>query len=229
MRAATLHTMRITLSTGTPAELARPDGNGEPSRGLVLLPDIGGLRPLFDEHCRRLAQDNGWVVCAPEPFPGRESMTLEERLATVGELDDTTVLADVVAAADATGCAHVSITGFCMGGMYTLKAAGLGRFDAAVAFYGMIHVPAQWQSPTQGDPLAAASAPGACPVLAVIGADDIWTPPADVDELEASGIRVVRYEGAEHGFVHDPDRPAHRPDDAADAWRQAVAFLGSGR
>jgi hypothetical protein len=25
--------------------------------------------------------------------------------------------------------------------------------------------------------------------------------------------------------VHDPARPAHRPDDAADAWAKAFAFL----
>ena len=45
---------------------------------------------------------------------------------------------------------------------------------------------------------------------------------AKAEELRAE---VVRYEGAEHGFVHDPGRPAHRPDDAADAWRRAIAFL----
>jgi dienelactone hydrolase len=39
------------------------------------------------------------------------------------------------------------------------------------------------------------------------------------------GVEVVRYEGAEHGFVHDPARPTHRPADAADAWARALAFL----
>jgi carboxymethylenebutenolidase len=51
-------------------------------------------------------------------------------------------------------------------------------------------------------------------------------PPADADALEAAKVEVVRYEGADHGFVHDPTRPAHRPDDAADAWRRVLAFLG---
>jgi len=35
----------------------------------------------------------------------------------------------------------------------------------------------------------------------------------------------VRYEGADHGFVHDDTRPTHRAEDAADAWRRAIAFL----
>ena len=42
---------------------------------------------------------------------------------------------------------------------------------------------------------------------------------------EAAGVTVLRYEGADHGFVHDPSRPAHRAEDAADAWQQAIAFL----
>ena len=52
--------MRITLPSGTPAELATPAD--PPARGLVVVPDIGGLRPLFDEHVDRLAADTGWAV-----------------------------------------------------------------------------------------------------------------------------------------------------------------------
>jgi carboxymethylenebutenolidase len=64
-------------------------------------------------------------------------------------------------------------------------------------------------------------------VLAIIGGRDHFTPPADVDDLEATGATVVRYPGGEHGFVHDPSRPTHRADDAADAWARAVTFLAS--
>ena len=78
--------MRITLPSGTPAELARPERAS--GLGVALHPDIGGLRPLFDDLCARLAAEQGWTVCAPEPFPGREAMTLEERMAAVAGLDD---------------------------------------------------------------------------------------------------------------------------------------------
>ena len=37
--------------------------------------------------------------------------------------------------------------------------------------------------------------------------------------------RQPAYEGAEHGFVHDPTRPAHRADDAADAWDRVLTWL----
>jgi carboxymethylenebutenolidase len=62
-------------------------------------------------------------------------------------------------------------------------------------------------------------------VLAIVGTEDHYTPPADVEELKASGVQVVEYDGAGHGFVHDPARPAHRPDDAADAWARFHAHL----
>lgn len=222
--------MRITLPSGTPAILTRPATPADvadpvaPTRGVVLAPDIGGLRPLFDGLCQRLSDDHGWVVCAPEPWPGQEDLDLEARLAGVGHLDDTAKLADLVAAADATEADPVAVMGFCMGGMYTLKAAGTGRFDRAAAFYGMIRIPEQWQSATQGEPLDAL-ARGACPVLAFVGTDDPWTPPADVDALEATGADVVRYAGAEHGFIHDDSRPGHRADYAADAWRRLASFF----
>ena len=144
--------MRITLPSGTPAEIARPDGAAD--RGLVVIPDIGSLRPLFDDHVARLAAENGWVVCAFELWGGRDDLpTLEDRLAAGGSLDDERVLGDAVAAADATGVEPVGVMGFCMGGMYALKAAGTGRFARAVSFYGMGRVPEMWQSPTQGEPL----------------------------------------------------------------------------
>ncbi len=214
--------MRIELSTGTSAELARVEGA---DRGLVLIPDLMGLRPLFDDHVARLAAEQGWTVCAPQVFPGREDLVAEERMAAVCELIDHQVLADVSAAADATECETVVIAGFCMGGMYTIKAAVTGRFHRAAAFYGMIRLPEHWKGPGQGEPLDLLAAGNPCPLLAIIGTEDPFTPPADVAALEAAGAQVVSYEGADHGFVHDPVRPAHRPDDAADAWARVIEFL----
>jgi carboxymethylenebutenolidase len=217
--------MRITLPSGTPAEIAHPPGDAD--HGLVVIPDVGGLRPLFDDHVARLAAENGWVVCAFELWPGREHdlPDLSDRLAAGGTLDDDRVLGDAMAAADATGCADVGVIGFCMGGMYALKAAGTGRFGRAASFYGMARVPEMWRSPTQGEPLDALASPTRCPTLVIAGTVDPWLPPDDLDALEAVGVEVVRYEGADHGFVHAPERAAHRPGDAADAWRRVLAHL----
>jgi carboxymethylenebutenolidase len=217
--------VRIELPTGTPAELARPDGS--PTRGLVVAPDVMGLRRLFDELVARLATENGWVVCAPEPFPGQESLPLDRRMGAVASLHDDRQVGDLVAAADACEVEPVGILGFCMGGMYAMKAVASGRFDRAAPFYGMIRLPAGWEGPGQQHAIdVLAAAPGsAARVLAVVGTADPYTPANDVDDLAALGAAVVRYDGAEHGFVHDPARPAHRADDAADAWRRVLAWL----
>lgn len=220
--------MRVTLPSGTAAELARPADGRPPTRGLVILADIGGLRPLFVDHAQRIADEQGWAVCVFEPWPDPAAVpTLEERLSQVGSLTDEHMLGNAMAAADLCDVEPVGVTGFCMGGMFTLKAAGTGRFHRAVAFYGIIRLPEVWRGGGQSEPLDALASPQRCPTLAIIGTADPWTPPEDVEALEVLGVTVVRYEGADHGFAHDATRPAHRPDDAADAWQRALAFLGS--
>jgi len=221
--------MRIELPSGTPGELAVPDV--APRRGLVLAPDIMGLRPLFDEMCARLAAEHAWAVCAPEPFPGRVETPVEERLELVRTLNDDQQVGDLVAAAgalrDRAEVMSIGVLGFCMGGMYALKSADSGAFDKVVSFYGMIRVPERFRGPGHREPLDAVRAPGAAPVLALVGGIDAFTPTDDIDALEAAGATVVRYPEADHGFVHDASRPTHRADDAADAWRRAVEFLAS--
>lgn len=216
--------MRIELANGTPAERARP-ATGDVYQGLVLCPDIMGLRPLFDTMAQRLADDNGWVVVAPEPFAGRDDLSLAERMDSVGDFDDLAVLATLQHAADATGMHQVGILGFCLGGMWALKASMTGRFHRSVSFYGMIRMPEQWRSPTQADAIDFLTAPGACPVLQLVGSEDPFVPMTDIADLQAADAGVVIYEGADHGFVHDDTRPSHRPADAADAWTRAIAFL----
>lgn len=220
--------MDTTLPSGTAAHVVRPDGA---DRGLVVVPDIWGLRPLFTQLCHDLSARTGWAVGCFEPFPGLDLPTTQDadglaaRGAALRELSDDALLADAVAAADATGCDRAGLIGFCMGGMYALKSSATGRFDRVAAFYGMIRVPDGWAGPGQGQPLDALARRGDCDVMAVVGTADGWTPPDDVAALEDAGVHVVRYEGADHGFVHDPSRPTHRPDDAADAWDRVLAFL----
>lgn len=215
------------LTSGTAVELVRPEGA---TVGLVVVPDIMGLRPLFDGHVARLSSETGWAVAAFEVFPGQESMPVEERLAAMPSMADERWVTDAVATANLLDVAGpVGILGFCMGGMVTMKAVATGRFHRAVPFYGMIRNPTDWgggRGPN-GDAIDALSAvPGSAErVLAIIGTADPYTPPEHVAELEAAGATVVRYEGAEHGFVHDGARPAHRAEAAADAWHRAIEWL----
>jgi carboxymethylenebutenolidase len=196
--------------------------------GLVITPDIFGLRPLFDDHVSRFARDWNMSVIAVEPFPGKEEQLgadVEKRFAAVPDIRDDDHLRDLEMAADELGTARVGLLGFCMGGMYCFKAARSNRFDRIASFYGMISLPDAWKSPHQGEPLQMLSAGHADRVLAIIGAKDSYTPPADVDKLRATGAVVQVYHEAEHGFAHDVSRPAHRASDAADAFSRTEQWL----
>ena len=216
--------MRITLPSGTPAEIVRSD---DPAAiGLVIAPDIFGLRPLFDDHVARLSAEWGMTVCAVEPFPGQDlGPDVEPRFAAMSAVDDDLELRDLLEAADATGCSTVALLGFCMGGMYCFKAARSERFAAIVAFYGMIRLPAAWAGPGQGEPLAHLLSGHPDRVLAVLGDQDSYTPAPDIDALADSGVTCVVYPGAEHGFAHDASRPTHRAADAADAFGRAREWI----
>lgn len=224
--------MELTLPNGTPAVVELVE---DADRGLVIVPDLWGLRPLFADMCRDLSQRTGWSVVAIEPFPGQDlpgadaADGFDARSVALRSTSDERLLADAIAAADATGCEHVGLIGFCMGGMYALKGASTGRFDRVAGFYGMIRVPEAWSGPGQGHALdAVGTRADHVQVMAVVGGVDAWTPPDDVAALEAAGATVLRYPDADHGFVHDASRPAHRAEDAADAWERVLRFLADG-
>jgi carboxymethylenebutenolidase len=227
--------MLVVDGNDVPIIHARPDGM--PRAGIVLHPDIMGLRPLFEDMVRRIAT-HGFAVVAIEPYAhvGEEHRgDVEHRMAAAKLLDDDVQLADFDAAANLLvvedDVTRVSMLGFCMGGYYTFKAAASGRFDAAVAFYGMLRTPEGWRGDTpRTDPLDVAAE--MCPTLAIFGTNDSFVPMADIEALrdawkERDDCEIIVVEGAEHGFVHAPDRPVHRPDDAATLWARALDWLAA--
>lgn len=216
--------MRITLPSGTPAELHTVDN---PRMGMVIACDIWGLRPLYDDMVRNLAGQWQMSVIAVEPFPGLDLPPddMAPRAAAIPELDDNANLRDLEEAADVLGTAVTGLIGYCLGGMYCFKAARSTRFARIVPFYGMITIPEAWRSPTQVEPLEHIANGDASKVLAILGGRDPYTPSADIEKLRATGATCVVYPEAEHAFAHDPSRPVHRPDDAADAYARAKEWL----
>jgi dienelactone hydrolase len=217
---------RIRLPNGTAAYLVRPP---EPPRlGLVLLPSMAGFTPGIEGWCRALASEQGWAVCAPEVISELPGLDMAARAELMPSIRDDDVFAGLMQAADATGCAEVALIGFCVGGMFALKAAGLARFARIVSFYGMARLPEAWKGEDQAEPLDLAC-PHASRILAILGEQDEFVPVEDVAPLRAAGASVVTYADAGHAFAHDVTHPNYRPGDAADAWLRAIEFLREAR
>lgn len=215
---------RLSLPSGTPAVIGSDDG-ASPHRGVVVLPDVFGLSPVFEGLAERLATDVAARVGALELFPGLEDVGLQDRLATaIPALEEERVLADAVALADALSTEPVALVGVCIGGMLAMRAAQTGRFDRTVSLYGMVHVPERWQGGGKGDALDAVRSTST-PVLALAGTEDEFIPAEHLDELEAAGADVHRIAGATHGFAHDPSRPNHDAAAAAQVWDAVHRFL----
>ena len=208
-----------------------------PVSGIVLHPDLMGIRPLYDDLCQRLAT-HGFAVVAPEPFvraPAdvRADEEVTSRQAYAPQLDDDLQIGDLELAADYLvvhdDVREVAVVGFCMGGMQALKAAATGRFDKAVMFYGMVVPPEGWIGAEDAAPARhrGRRVPDARDLR---GARRVHAPKPTSRRCAAAwadrpDCEIVVYPEAEHGFVHAPERPSHRAADAADAWRRVLAFL----
>src|SRR3954447_19324956 len=112
------------LTSGTPYIDARPVDREPSGYGLVLGPDLIGLRECFVEMATNLAESEGWVVAAPEPFPDYPGAGAAERMQVMGtSVDAKRQRDDILRAADATGCERVGLLGFCFGGFMSYFAA----------------------------------------------------------------------------------------------------------
>lgn len=214
----------IRLPGGATAYMARPTAASV--RGLVLIPSMPGTTPVFEQMASRLATERAWSVCVPEIITEDRTAAFAERRLKVVGVADQTVFATLRDAAAATGDSTVSLMGFCVGGMYAMKATSLHVFDRIVAFYGMVRVPEYWQSPEQGEPLDYLRG-NTDSILAIFGERDEFIPPADIDAVERIGVATARYPEAGHAFAHGEGSDHFRAADSEDAWRRALEFLDS--
>jgi carboxymethylenebutenolidase len=219
--------------TSVAAFAARATSPGGP--GMVILPDVRGLHPFFEELALRFAEAGVHAV----------SMDYFSRTAGTGRRPDgfeyeehvsrtqyAALNADVAAAAtylrsQAGGSAsRVYTVGFCFGGRLSfLQAAAEFGPAGVIGFYG-------WPvGPNRSLPAPADLAPQfGCPVLGIWGGADRGIGPEKVaafeQALQAAGIehRNITYPGAPHSFFDR--READFADASADAWRQMLDFVG---
>ena len=204
-----------------------------PAGGVVILPDVRGLFPFYEELALRFAETGHAAVAidyfgrtagvgsrgADFPYAEHVPLTRPEQI----QLDVEAAVA-YLRSPNGGGCADVSTVGFCFGGRHSWLAAGGGhRLKAAVGFYGN---PGERNG--QPGPTALAGSLAA-PILALMaGADENITAElvAEFDAaLERAGVphEIVTYPGAPHSFF---DR---RFDEfaaaSADAWQRTLSFI----
>jgi carboxymethylenebutenolidase len=226
--------LRAADGTGFRAFSARTDRLRAP--GIVILPDVRGLHPFYQDLALRFAQA-GIHATAMDYF-GRTAGVerRDERfdfMAHVRQTRPETVARDVAATVahvrgpDGGGASDVFTVGFCFGGRNSFNQAAEGHGLAGViGFYGRV---------APGD-AADADAPTlragsyACPVLGLFGGADGSISEQDVgafrDALDAAGVgnEVVTYPDAPHSFF-DRSSDQHR-EACGDAWRRILAFVG---
>jgi carboxymethylenebutenolidase len=223
-------TLRAADGNELAAFLATPDEPG--ATGIVLLPDVRGLYHFYEELALRFAE-RGYAAIAIDYF-GRTagSATRDDAFEYGPHVDQATddgVQADTRAAVErlrGLGGSAVFTVGFCFGGRASWVAAASGHgLAGAIGFYG---------SPTRqrGGPSVVERVEAIeCPILALQAGDDQGITAEDNAIFERAltdaGVEheIVVYDGAPHSFF---DRKQEEFADASDdAWRRALAFVGS--
>ena len=213
------------------ARAAEPTG-----AGIVILPDVRGLHPFFEELALRFAEA-GVAAVAFDYFSrtagtGKRGDDFDYQ-AHLPLIRHETLNHDVAASAEylrspeGGAVDRLFTIGFCLGGRASLVQAARPELGLAgvIGFYPFPTGAHRTGLPAPADLAARFS----CPALAIFGGADQAIPSEARDEFDAAlnavGIehRIVVYEGAPHSFF---DRKALQYADAsADAWRQVLDFM----
>jgi len=196
-----------------PYFLARPAGP-PPWPGVVVLMEAPGISAQLLRVCERLAHE-GYAAAAPDLFHRQGGTDPDHWQEFVPLLRDDESVADIaatVAALRDAGASAVGVTGFCMGGRLSYRAAVAGLdIQAAVGFYGSNI------SQLLGTPN--------CPFLLFYGGKDPYIPMDEVEKVRAHHPdEVIVYPDADHGFMRDGSDSYH-PEAAADAWPRLLGFF----
>jgi len=239
IRGSALDARDLTLTSADGTRFAAYAARSEqPSgAGMVVLPDVRGLHPYYEELAVRLAEA-GIHAVAIDPYARTAGTSKRgegfEYEPHVGQLRHESLNADVAAGvdflrADEGGAAERLYTvGFCLGGRVSLlqAASGLG-LSGVIGLYPWPTGPHRSGLPAPTDEAARFR----CPVLTLYGGEDAGIPLAAREAfdaaLDAAGVeqRSVVYEGAPHSFFDR--KSADHAEASADGWRQILDFVGA--
>jgi carboxymethylenebutenolidase len=216
---------------------ARPDGTARAA--VVILPDVRGLHPYYEELALRFAERGieavaidwfGRTAGAERRGPDFEYMSHVERTTWAGISADieaaVTALRGDPGSDDERQQALFTI-GFCMGGRMSFLSATLGLDLAGViGLYGTLAGPWRNDAPAPLDLAGSFEAP----VLGLFGGADQGITADAVAAFDAAlgaaGVdhRIVTYPGAPHSFFDRKAAEFAAESDAA--WTEVLAFIG---
>jgi carboxymethylenebutenolidase len=225
--------------TGIEAYAARPLRAG-PLGGVVVIHHMPGYDRASKEITRRFAAEGYNAVCPnlySREAPGADPDDAAAAARALGGVPDERLVGDVAGAAsylrglpNANG--RVGVIGYCSGGRQAFLAACSLDLQAAVDCYGaFVTEPRPEGFPGKTGPIGHLAKDLSCPLLGLFGAEDGHPSPEATAELErllteqGKEYEFHTFEDAGHAFFA-VDRPAYRPQAAAEGWKLVQDFLG---
>jgi carboxymethylenebutenolidase len=236
VKGAATRTNRLTLRSDDGNEFLAFEAFADTPGGsaVVVLPDVRGLFPFYEELAERFAEA-GHDSVAIDYF-GRTAGT-EARadefpfMDHVAQTTDAGIAADVGAAVarlrSNNPAARIFTVGFCFGGSASWRQAAAGHGLAGViGFYGH---PDRRRNDGSG-PVMDVVGQMTCPVLGLVAGDDPGIPAEAIEAFDAA----LTSAGVSHELVTYPDTPhsffdrryAEYAEQSADAWQRILAFIG---
>ena len=203
--------------------------------GVIVLPDVRGLFPFYEELALRFAEA-GIDAVTIDYFARTASRTPRgedfEFMPHIQQMTARTVAGDVRAAVEHLRQMRndpqraLFTLGFCFGGSTSwLQAAEGHGLAGVIGFYGM---PSNKWFPDSGTVLERVGE-FECPVLGLMGGADRYIPNEEGEKLERAlteaGVEheIHTYEGAPHSFF-DRSYEQHAKE-SEDAWRRCLEFI----
>jgi len=207
--------------------------------GVLVWPDIFGLRPAFRTMGKRLAE-SGYSVLVVNPFYRvKKAPTAEQGAATpiAGLVPLMTALTATTQTTDAKAFVgwldqqasvaknrKIGTQGYCMGGPIALRTAGAvpDRVGAAASFHGASLV---GNAPDSPNVMAAKTK---AQFLIAISEPDDKSRPTEKDVLKqtlGAAAEIEVYTGAQHGWC-PPDSTVYNQPLAEKAWSRLLALYG---
>jgi carboxymethylenebutenolidase len=220
-----------------PGMVARPAGT--PSAAVLVIPDIFGRSPFYENLSRRIAA-SGRLALLVEYFfrvgPIAEP-TFELAIERRGRLDENGTLRDLAGALDwlrarnDVSGSRLGTIGFCMAGTFALNLSARHDDLAGVCFYGFpagAAAPGDFSGPAPLDEVDQIKGP----VIGFwgdqdqgVGMDNVHRYVAAMAEQQVEFSHTV-YPGVGHGFLSasqfDPGHDAY--DASVDAWSKTLSF-----